>query len=139
MKFRARVEPPEPMRGLEVPQEVAEALGGGKRPAVTITINEHSWRSRVAIMRGSRRPSQGCGTPGRAGAAVALRLSLAPGLACTVRTSSAAEGKPGRGPPMRRRQAPTANEPCVGRSRDMLRGGVGLSGRPRAVSGRLDR
>jgi hypothetical protein len=29
-----------------------EALGGGKRPAVTITINGHSWKSRVAIMRG---------------------------------------------------------------------------------------
>ena len=27
-------------------------LGGGKRPAVTITINGHSWKSRVAIMRG---------------------------------------------------------------------------------------
>jgi Domain of unknown function (DUF1905)/Bacteriocin-protection, YdeI or OmpD-Associated len=52
MKFRARVEPPEPMRGLEVPQEVVEALGGGKRPTVTITINGHSWRSRIAIMRG---------------------------------------------------------------------------------------
>ncbi len=52
MKFRARVEPPEPMRGLEVPQEIVEALGGGKLPAVTITINGHSWRSRVAIMRG---------------------------------------------------------------------------------------
>jgi hypothetical protein len=52
MKFRSTVEPPEPMRGLEVPPEVVEALGGGKRPAVTITINGHSWRSRVAIMRG---------------------------------------------------------------------------------------
>lgn len=52
MKFRARVEPPEPMRGLEVPPEVVEALGGGKRPPVIITINGHSWRSRVAIMRG---------------------------------------------------------------------------------------
>ena len=52
MKFRAHVEPPEPMRGLEVPQEVVEALGGGKRPTVRITINGHSWRSRVAIMRG---------------------------------------------------------------------------------------
>ena len=52
MKFRARVESPEPMRGLEVPQEVVEALGGGKRPTVTITINGHSWRSRIAIMRG---------------------------------------------------------------------------------------
>ncbi|TDD80369.1 YdeI/OmpD-associated family protein [Actinomadura rubrisoli] len=52
MKFRTRVEPPEPMRGLEVPPEVVEALGAGKRPAVTITINGHSWKSRVAIMRG---------------------------------------------------------------------------------------
>ena len=52
MKFRSHVEPPEPMRGLEVPPEVVEALGGGKRPAVTITINGHSWKSRMAIMRG---------------------------------------------------------------------------------------
>jgi Domain of unknown function (DUF1905)/Bacteriocin-protection, YdeI or OmpD-Associated len=52
MKFRSYVEPPEPMRGLEVPPEIVEALGGGKRPAVTITINGHSWKSRVAIMRG---------------------------------------------------------------------------------------
>jgi Domain of unknown function (DUF1905)/Bacteriocin-protection, YdeI or OmpD-Associated len=52
MKFRSYVEPPEPMRGLEVPPEVVEVLGGGKRPAVSITINGHSWKSRVAIMRG---------------------------------------------------------------------------------------
>src|SRR5215470_767977 len=52
MKFRSHVEPPEPMKGLEVPAEVVDALGGGKRPPVTITINGHSWKSRVAIMRG---------------------------------------------------------------------------------------
>ena len=52
MKFRTYVEPPEPMRGLEVPAEVVESLGQGKRPRVTITINGHSWKSRVAIMRG---------------------------------------------------------------------------------------
>jgi hypothetical protein len=52
MKFRSHVEPPEPMRGLEVPPEVVEALGGGKRPAVIITIRGHSWKSRVAILRG---------------------------------------------------------------------------------------
>jgi bacteriocin resistance YdeI/OmpD-like protein/uncharacterized protein DUF1905 len=52
MKFRSHVEPAEPMKGLEVPPEVVEALGGGKRPAVTITINGHSWTSRVVIMRG---------------------------------------------------------------------------------------
>ncbi|MFB4268650.1 DUF1905 domain-containing protein [Nonomuraea sp. GTA35] len=49
------------MRGLEVPEEVVEALGGGKRPRVTITINGHPWKSRIAIMRGrhlrgTRRP-----------------------------------------------------------------------------------
>jgi hypothetical protein len=52
MKFRTYVEPPEPMRGLEVPPAVVESLGQGKRPRVTITINGHSWESRVAIMRG---------------------------------------------------------------------------------------
>ncbi len=52
MKFQTYVEAPEPMKGLEVPQEVVEALGGGRRPRVIITINGHSWKSRVAIMRG---------------------------------------------------------------------------------------
>jgi Bacteriocin-protection, YdeI or OmpD-Associated/Domain of unknown function (DUF1905) len=52
VKFRTYVEPPEPMRGLDVPAEVVESLGQGKRPRVTITINGHSWKSRVAIMRG---------------------------------------------------------------------------------------
>jgi hypothetical protein len=52
MRFRAIVEPPEPMRGLEVPREVVEALSGGARPPVAITVNGHSWKSRVAIMRG---------------------------------------------------------------------------------------
>ena len=52
MRFRAVVEPPEPMRGLEIPPEVVESLGAGKRPPVRITLNGHSWRSRVAIMRG---------------------------------------------------------------------------------------
>ncbi|NUR50918.1 MAG: DUF1905 domain-containing protein, partial [Hamadaea sp.] len=50
MKFRTYVEPPEPMHGLEVPPDVVEALGGGKRPPVIITVNGHTWKSRVAIM-----------------------------------------------------------------------------------------
>ncbi|WP_407564743.1 YdeI/OmpD-associated family protein [Streptomyces sp. 184] len=52
MKFQSTVEPPEPMKGLEIPPEVVESLGGGKRPPVTITLNGHVWRSRVALMRG---------------------------------------------------------------------------------------
>jgi hypothetical protein len=49
---RTIVEPPEPMRGLEIPQEVVNSLGAGQRPTVRITLNGHTWRSRVAIMRG---------------------------------------------------------------------------------------
>ena len=52
MRFLANVEPPEPMRGLEVPAEVVAALGGGARPRVIITVNGHTWKSRIAIMRG---------------------------------------------------------------------------------------
>ncbi|MFI1582943.1 YdeI/OmpD-associated family protein [Embleya sp. NPDC020630] len=48
----SHVEPPEPMRGLEVPAEVVAALGKGARPPVTITVNGHSWKSRVALLRG---------------------------------------------------------------------------------------
>ncbi|GAA1794135.1 YdeI/OmpD-associated family protein [Agromyces lapidis] len=51
-QFTAIVEPHEKMRGLEVPPEVVEALGGGKRPRVVVTIAGHSWRTRIAIMRG---------------------------------------------------------------------------------------
>ena len=51
MRFRANVEPPEPMKGLEIPERVVEALGGGKRPRIIITINDHTWRSRIGVMR----------------------------------------------------------------------------------------
>jgi len=40
------------MRGLQVPAEVVDALDGGKRPRVTVTVNGHSWTTRIAIMRG---------------------------------------------------------------------------------------
>lgn len=52
MKFWTTVEPVERMRGLEMPESVVEALGAGKRPPVTITLNGHTWKSRVAIMGG---------------------------------------------------------------------------------------
>ncbi len=32
VRFRSVVEPPEPMKGLEVPAGIVEALGGGGRP-----------------------------------------------------------------------------------------------------------
>src|SRR4029450_10083301 len=38
--------------GIEVPDEVMEALGSGKRPAVTVTVNGYSYRSTVATVAG---------------------------------------------------------------------------------------
>ena len=38
--------------GIRVPDEVVEALGSGKRPAVTVTINGFTYRSTVAVMGG---------------------------------------------------------------------------------------
>jgi hypothetical protein len=52
MKFRAQVIPSGNATGVEVPDKVMQALGPAGRPPVTITINGHTWRSRVAAMRG---------------------------------------------------------------------------------------
>ena len=54
MKFRTLLIPSGNATGVEVPAEVMEALGPEARPPVTITINSHTWRSRVALMRGQR-------------------------------------------------------------------------------------
>ncbi|HJZ76604.1 MAG TPA: YdeI/OmpD-associated family protein [Vicinamibacterales bacterium] len=52
MKFKAKVIPSGNATGIEVPKDVVEALRSGARPAITVTINGHAWRSRVARMRG---------------------------------------------------------------------------------------
>jgi hypothetical protein len=38
--------------GIRVPPEIVEELGGGKRPAVLVTIGGHTYRSTVATMNG---------------------------------------------------------------------------------------
>jgi hypothetical protein len=38
--------------GIEVPAEVVEALGAGKRPPVVVTVNGYSYRSTIAPMGG---------------------------------------------------------------------------------------
>ncbi len=38
--------------GIEVPPEVLEQLGAGKRPAVTVTVKGHTYRSSVGSMGG---------------------------------------------------------------------------------------
>jgi hypothetical protein len=38
--------------GIQVPEEVIEALGSGKRPAVRVTVNGYTYRSTVAVLGG---------------------------------------------------------------------------------------
>jgi hypothetical protein len=38
--------------GIQVPEEVIEILGAGKRPLVRVTINKYTYRSAVAVMSG---------------------------------------------------------------------------------------
>jgi hypothetical protein len=53
VKFRATLEQHgKTATGITVPDEVVEALGSGRRPAVTVTINKHSYSSTVAVMKG---------------------------------------------------------------------------------------
>ncbi len=53
MRFRATVElGGKTATGFEVPPDVVEALGAGKRPPVTVTLNGHTYRSTVASMGG---------------------------------------------------------------------------------------
>jgi hypothetical protein len=53
MRFRATVElNGKTATGIEVPAEVVAALGKGKRPPVTATVNGYSYRTSVAAMGG---------------------------------------------------------------------------------------
>ena len=55
--------------GIQVPEEVVEALGAGKRPAVKVTINGYTYRNTVAVMGGVS--MVGVSAEHRAGAGVA--------------------------------------------------------------------
>jgi hypothetical protein len=39
--------------GFEVPDDVVEALGRGKRPPVRVTVGDHTYRSTIAVMGGA--------------------------------------------------------------------------------------
>lgn len=54
MKFMAKIIPSGNATGVEVPDHVVQALGPQGRPPISITINGHTWRSRVTAMRGQR-------------------------------------------------------------------------------------
>ncbi len=54
MRFRSVVElGGKTATGIPVPAEVVEGLGAGKRPAVTVTVSGHTYRSTIAPMGGA--------------------------------------------------------------------------------------
>ncbi|TYB58881.1 DUF1905 domain-containing protein [Nonomuraea sp. PA05] len=85
MRFRTTIElNGKTATGFEVPAEVVDELGGGKRPAVTVTINGYAYRSTVATMGGrfmmplSAENRQGCGVAAGDEVEVEVTLDTAP-------------------------------------------------------------
>ena len=52
MKFKTTILQTGNNTGIEVPPETVEGLGGGKKPAVLVTIGGYSYRSTIAVMGG---------------------------------------------------------------------------------------
>lgn len=53
MKFRALImQTGKTAAGIQVPEEVVQNLGAGKRPPVRVTINGHTYRNTIAVMGG---------------------------------------------------------------------------------------
>jgi hypothetical protein len=70
MRFRTTIQQAgKTATGIEVPPEVVEALGAGRRPPVRVTIGDYTYRSTVAVMGGAY--MVGVSAEHRAGAGVA--------------------------------------------------------------------
>jgi hypothetical protein len=52
MRFETRMSQTGNNTGIEVPPEVIEALGAGKKPPVVVTVNGYEYRNTVAVMGG---------------------------------------------------------------------------------------
>ena len=70
MRFRTTIQQSgKTTTGIQVPEELIQALGAGKRPAVKVTINGYTYRSTVAVIGGQYMVS--VSAEHRAGAGVA--------------------------------------------------------------------
>ncbi|GAC1327145.1 MAG: hypothetical protein NVSMB17_00820 [Candidatus Dormibacteria bacterium] len=53
MRFRTKIIQTGPTScGIQVPDAVVESLGAGKRPPVTVTIKDYTYRNTIAVMGG---------------------------------------------------------------------------------------
>ena len=85
MRFRTTIQQGgKTATGIQVPDQVVEALGSGKRPAVKVTINGYTYRSSVAVLGGrymvgvSAEHGAGAGVAGGDEVDVDIELDTAP-------------------------------------------------------------
>ncbi|WP_308636914.1 YdeI/OmpD-associated family protein [Paenibacillus silvisoli] len=85
MKFKATLElSKKTATGIQVPDEIVEALGAGKKPPVKVTLGSYSYRSTVASMGGrfmlpvSAEHREGAGVQAGDEVEVTLELDTAP-------------------------------------------------------------
>src|SRR5258708_19275474 len=85
MRLRATIEGTgKTAAGIEIPAAVVDALGSGRRPAVRVTINGHTYRSTIAVMGGryllgvSNENRAAAGVPAGDQADLELELDTAP-------------------------------------------------------------
>jgi Bacteriocin-protection, YdeI or OmpD-Associated/Domain of unknown function (DUF1905) len=85
MRFRTTIlQAGKTATGIQVPDEVVEALGSGRRPAVKVTINGYTYRNTVAVMGGvymvgvSAEHRSGAGVAGGDEVDVDVELDTAP-------------------------------------------------------------
>jgi hypothetical protein len=70
MRFRTTIlQSGKTAAGIQIPDEIVEGLGAGKRPPITVTINGYTYRNTVAVMGGVY--MVGVSAEHRAGAGVA--------------------------------------------------------------------
>ncbi|RZS29684.1 uncharacterized protein DUF1905 [Herbihabitans rhizosphaerae] len=87
MKFHATLElGGKTATGIEVPVDVVETLGSGKRPPVHVTINGHTYRSTVASMGGRYMLPVSAEQRGKAGVAAGDELEVTVELDTEPRT-----------------------------------------------------
>ena len=85
MKFRTTIlQADKNATGIQIPDEVVESLGAGKRPPVRVTINGYTYRNTVAVMGGvfmvgvSAEHRKGAGVAGGDEVDVDIELDTAP-------------------------------------------------------------
>ena len=94
MRFRTTIlQGDKTATGIRIPDEIVEALGAGKRPPITVTINGFTYRSTVAVMGGaymvgvSAENCAGAGVAGGDEVDVDIELDTAPREVACRRTS----------------------------------------------------